>query len=174
MGVEGPPDRLVQPVAVLEFARVSLGVRKRHVRILRVQLETGHVHLDLLSRISEAAQADAASAKRVEEGLLQLPQLADGQRETMVSIGRQLDLSRQTNERIADTMEGFQQAITSLGETVEASSKALQEMRWDATAREERVASLLQHQTRWLVTFGWSAIGFAAIAAIVGLIVLLR
>ena len=92
----------------------------------------------------------------------------------MVSIGRQLDLSRQTNERIADTMEGFQQAITSLGETVEASSKALQEMRWDATAREERVASLLQHQTRWLVTFGWSAIGFAAIAAIVGLIVLLR
>ncbi len=131
-------------------------------------------HLDLLSGISEAVQADAASTKHVEEALSQLPQLADAQRETMVSIGRQLDLSRQTSEQVAGTMEGFQQAVTRLSETTEASSKALQEMRWDATAREERVATLLQKQTRWLLVFAWSAIALAAIAAVVGLIAILR
>jgi hypothetical protein len=141
---------------------------------IRDMSQTSQAHLELLSGISEAAQADAASAKRLEEGLLQLPQLADGQREAMVSIGRQLDMYRQTDERIAEAMEGFRQAITSLGDTVEASGKALQEMRWDATAREERVASLLLQQTKWLVTFGWSAISLAAIAAIVGLIALFR
>lgn len=134
--------------------------------------EASRRHLELLSTISDAATADAASAKRVEEGLVQLPQLADAQRETMVSLGRQLDLSRQTSERVADTMDQFREAVTKLSEATGASTRTLREMHQEAEVRDERAASLLQVQTRRLTMFAWSAIGLAVIVAVVGLIAL--
>ena len=131
-------------------------------------------HLELLSTISEAVAAGAASAKRVEESLIQLPQLADAQRETMVSIGRQLDLSQQTSGRVADTMDESREAITKLSVATEASTRTLREMHQEAGVRDERAAFLLQEQTRRLVMFAWSAIGLAVVVAVVGLIALFR
>ncbi|MEK7757025.1 MAG: hypothetical protein AAB385_07420, partial [Planctomycetota bacterium] len=58
--------------------------------------ETSKAQVELLSTMNHQMSVDGACVKRVEENLSQLPRLADAQRETMVSIGRQLDLSRQT------------------------------------------------------------------------------
>jgi hypothetical protein len=110
----------------------------------------------------------------VEENLSQFPRLADAQRETMVSIGRQLDLSRQTGDRVGTTLEGFQQAVTLLGEATGASAKALQEMRRNSLEREERVATILQEQTRRLTLFSVAALSASIVAAVIGIIALLR
>ncbi len=136
--------------------------------------ETSRKHLELLTAISDAVSLNAAGAKRVEESLVQLPQLADAQRETMVSIAGQLDLSRQTTERVAGAIEGFQQVLIKLGETSEMSTRTLQHMRLDAAAGEERVAELLEQQSKRLVVFAWSALGLCVVAAVLGLVALFR
>lgn len=136
--------------------------------------ETSKAQVELLSAMNHQMGVDGASVKRVEENLSQLPRLADAQRETMVSIGRQLDLSRQTGDRVGTTLEGFQQAVTLLGEATGASAKALQEMRSHASEREERVATILQEQTRRLTFFAVAALGASIVAAVIGIIALLR
>ena len=130
--------------------------------------------LELLTNISESAAAGAVCAKRAEEGMMQLPQLADAQREAMVSMDRHLDVSQQTTERLTGTMTEVRQALTSLGEATEASTKGLSDMRCDAAARDERVAGLLQKQTMRLTMFAWSVLVLALVAAAVGLVALLR
>ncbi len=112
--------------------------------------------------------ADLLSAKRVEESLSQLPKLADAQRETMVSIGRQLNVSREAGERMVDTVRDVGQTVTKVGEATEASTRNIQEMRWDAAARDERVAVLLEEQTRRFAIFAWVAIGLAVVAVAAG------
>jgi len=136
--------------------------------------ETSKAQVELLSTMKHQMGVDGACVKRLEENLSQLPRLADAQRETMVSIGRQLDLSRQTNDRVGTTLEGFQQAVTLLGEATGASAKALQEMRRTASEREERVATILQLQTRRLTFFAVAALGASIVAAVIGIIALLR
>jgi len=136
--------------------------------------EASKAQVELLSTIHHQMDVDSASDKRVDENLSQLPRLADAQRETMVSIGRQLDLSRQTGDRVGTTLDGFQQAVTLLGESTGASAKALQEMRLNASEREERVATLLHQQTRRLTFFAFAAVGASIVAGVIGLIALLR
>jgi len=136
--------------------------------------EASKAQVELLSSMNHQMSVDGACVKRVEENLSQLPRLADAQRETMVSIGRQLDLSRQTGDRVGTTLEGFQQAVTLLGEATGASAKAMQEMRRNASEREERVATILQEQTRRLTFFAVAAVGMSIVAAVIGIIALLR
>lgn len=136
--------------------------------------ETSKAQLELLSTMNHQMGVDGVCVKRVEESLSQLPRLADAQRETMVSIGRQLDLSRQTNDRVATTLDGFQQAVTLLGEATGASAKALQEMRRNSSEREERVATILKEQTRRLTLFSVAALSASIVAAVIGIIALLR
>ena len=136
--------------------------------------EASQKELELLSNISDSAAAGVACTKRAVEGLIQLPQLADAQREATVSIDRQLDVSQQTTERLTGTMAEVRQAITRLGEATEASTTGLNLLRCDAAARDERVAGLLETQTRRLTIFAWSALGLALVAAAVGLVALLR
>lgn len=130
--------------------------------------ETSQKELELLGAISRTVDADLLSAKRVEESLSQLPKLADAQRETMVSIGRQLNVSREAGERMVDTVRDVGQTVTKVGEATEASTRNIQEMRWDAAARDERVAVLLEEQTRRFAIFAWVAIGLAVVAVAAG------
>jgi len=136
--------------------------------------ETSKAQVVLLSKLNHQMGVDGACVKRVEENLSQLPRLADAQRETMVSIGRQLDLSRQTGDRVGTTLEGFQQAVTLLGEATGASAMALQDMRRTASEREERVATILQEQTRRLTFFAVAALSASIVAAAIGIFALLR
>jgi archaellum component FlaC len=135
--------------------------------------ETAHKQLDALVQISAATGADAASSRRIEENLSHLPQIADAQRETMVSIDRHLDASTQTNSRVVTTLEGVDHSVNKLGESTDASTRAVEKMRWDSAARDELIATLLQEQTRRLTMFAWSAIGVAVVAVIAGVVALL-
>ncbi len=136
--------------------------------------ETSRRELELLSTISESAGTSAASAKRTEDGLVQLPRIADAQRESMVSLRQQLDASQQTDERVAGAMGGVQEAVTKMGEATDASAKGLRDMRWEASACAEHVIKLVEAQTKRLTIFACSAIALALVAAAVGTFALFR
>ncbi len=136
--------------------------------------EASKTQLEALVAIGQRLEADGASFRRVEENLTQLPRIADAQRETMVSIGRQLDLSRQTSDKVGVTLDGFQQAVTLLGEATSASARALQDMRGESASREQRVASILEEQTRRLTMFAIAAVSLAALAAVVAVVALVK
>ena len=135
---------------------------------------TARAQTELLTSINELIGADAAAMKRVEASLSQIPTLADAQRETMVLIGRQLEVSSEASERVAGTMDDVQHAIAKLGESTDASTKAVEKFRWDTAARDEKLGSLIQEQTRKMAGFAWSAIALATIAAVIALVGLLR
>lgn len=127
-----------------------------------------------LSRIGESAAAGAASLKRVEEGLLQLPQLSDAQREALVSIVGHLEASREMNEKLASTLAELQQAVYRLNRASEESIETLQLIRSDALGRDKRVTSLLEAQTSRLGGVLWAILTLGGIAAILGMLAILR
>ncbi len=157
-----------------ERAESMAGSLTRLAESLEHLPDTSKTQLEHLTRINHQMGVDGACVKRVEENLSQLPRLADAQRETMVSIGRQLDLSRQANDRVAATLDGFQQAVTLLSEATGTSTKVLQDIRWDASAREERVAAILREQTRRLTIFAAAAGAATIVVGLIGIIALLR
>ena len=173
--------RVANPFNVIEKHLTAQGERmevvasqvNRLAEIVESLPDVTQRHLALLSNVGEAAAALATGTKRIEERLMPLPELADSQREAMVSIGRQLDEWRQTSGQITAALVEFEQALASLAEAIGQSGKVLQEMRHDEMSREQRVAALLEEQNRRLVVFGWCAIGAAAAAVVLGLIALL-
>lgn len=130
--------------------------------------------LEALCSISDAVSADAAARKRIEEELAQLPRIADAQRETMVSIGRQLEATRETNEHVGTAVSEVHRSVASLGDVTESSLKTLERLQAEATVREERLAAVFQEQGRRLAVVAWSAIGLATVVAGIFLVNLLR
>ncbi len=130
--------------------------------------------MDQLAGIGEELKSGTASTKRTEELLSHVPQMADAQRETMVSVGRQLDVLRQGNERGTESLVQLHEAIVRLSEATGASTTALKHMHVDSVAREERLTELLEEQTKRLTLFAWMAIAVAVTAMVLGLVALLR
>ena len=150
---------------------VSLEELAKHVALLS---DASGSQLDQFHRINEEVTVGGACAKRIEQSLSQLPQIADAQRETMVSIGRQLDVLRDTSSGVAKTLEGFGEAVSRLSEAGGASAEVLKSLRTDSAARGERIAALIEEQTKRLTVFASVAIAVAAIAAVLGLVALFR
>jgi hypothetical protein len=126
----------------------------------------------LLSDIKALLEAGAASTRRVEEVLSQIPRIADAQRETMVSIGRQLDLLREGGDRGIDAMAEFRDAVSKLGEETGTATTVLKEMHADLVADDERLARLLEERTRRLTIIASLAVAVAAVATLVGFVAL--
>jgi septal ring factor EnvC (AmiA/AmiB activator) len=132
--------------------------------------ESSRGQLDLLAKIGEKVAADAASHRNLEQSLSELPRLADAQRETMVAIGRQLESSRESSERVAAVLGGFKEGLSQVAEATSATGRAMEKTRWDAAARDDRLATILQEQTRRLTMFAVAAMSLAAVAALASVI----
>lgn len=114
---------------------------------------TSKSQLDLLNRIHALLEADLAGSKRIEAVLSQIPQIADAQRETMVSMGRQLDVLREMGDRSVASATSLQDAMSELARTTTDGTSAIKQMHVDSASREEQVVALLETQTRrvtWL------------------------
>lgn len=146
----------------------------RVVETLTDASTTSHQQLEVLSAIRESTTAGEAGRKRLEEELAQLPRLADAQRETMVSIGRQLDAAQSTDEKIAASMVEVNESVAGLAKVTEASRDTVAHLRTDAALREEHLASMLHEQGKRLTIVAWSAISLAGVVTIVFLVDLIR
>ena len=179
-GIEEQHPQLAESVERLERHLASQAEHTERIAGSLDRLGAGVVDLpeaarqqsELLSAIHQEASAQLACAKRIEESISQLPQTADAQRETMVSIGRQLDLSKEASDRVAAIIAEHHEVLGKLAEATTATTKALQEMRWDVSARDAQFSTLLTQHTKRFTLFAWSAIGLAVVAAIIGLLAL--
>lgn len=132
--------------------------------------DASRTQIDLLAKIGEKLSADAATSRNLEQSLSQLPRLADAQRETMVAIGRQLEASRESSERVATMLDGFHKGLAQVAESASATGRALEKTRWDSSTRDERLAAILQEQSKRLTTFAVAAISLASVAALASVI----
>ena len=130
--------------------------------------------LEVLTNIRETVTTEQARAGRIEESLAQWPRVADAQRETMVSISRQLDESREANAGTAAAVEGCRHAFVKVEETTVASTKALERYAGETRAGTERMAILLEEQAGRFQVFAWAAISLAGVAAVIALLAWLK
>ena len=128
------------------------------------------LHEQIAARIHD----QAACTARVEETLASLTPRIQEHRDTMVSIARHLESSRQANEKGAAAMEQFQRALTTLVEGVQASAGALNDLRTDALERQERLSAGVERQSRRLTWFAATAVALLAIGAAAGWVAVFR
>jgi len=126
--------------------------------------------LELLSSIRDSLDQNASRSKRMEDALSQWPQLADAQRETMVSIGRQLDAARQTDERLVQGLSQLHDAVRSLSAVTVSAAATAQQMHAETRLREEGLTRLLEKHTKQITLVAYGAMAVAAAAAGVGLL----
>jgi hypothetical protein len=136
--------------------------------------EASQTQNEVLSAIKQLAESAVTGAARAEERLSQIPRIADAQRETMVSIGRQLDLLRESGDREMEALSGLEQAVSRLAETAGASTAALKELHDDSLARDRHLREGIEKQTKRLTLFSALAVSIAAIAIVLGLVALFR
>lgn len=134
--------------------------------------EAARTQVELLSGITKHLENDADRAKRIEGLLSQLPHLADAQRETMVSVARQLDLAMEISGRQTGVLEECQGALSHLGDLATESTAALGKLYAESTEKEERLVRLITVQTSRLTLFCGAAIAVAAVAVVLGLLAL--
>ncbi|UCE59709.1 MAG: hypothetical protein JSU63_19985 [Phycisphaerales bacterium] len=136
--------------------------------------EAAKAQVDLLSKMSGLLEGDIESAKRIEAALSQLPHIADAQRETMVSMGRQLDVLREASDSETTTLDELRKGFSELAEAANASTSTLRQIHVDKASQEKELAQLLQEQARRLTVFAGVAVVLAFLAALIGLVALLR
>ncbi len=129
---------------------------------------------DLLEGMASRIDAGASAAKKAEESLSELPRIADAQRETMVSVARQLDLLHGSAERSAGALTEFRASVSHLGEAGDANLVALADLRADLRGLEARCLGEYRRQAAKLTLIGWTLTGLAAAALILMAIGLIR
>lgn len=136
--------------------------------------DASRAQLDALAAIKDQLASDGAGLHRLEESIAQLPQIADAQRETMVTIARHLEESRETTAKVVGTLDGFRESMAQVGEATSATGRAIEKIRWDHAARDERLTAILQQQAKRLSTFATAAFVLAAVATVAVVVALFR
>jgi len=136
--------------------------------------ESSRCQVELLTGVYERLEGDSHRLRRIDEQLCQLPQLADAQREALTAISRQLDGTRQTGERVAVALNGFEQGLRSLAEATASSENAMRTLHAELAAREHRISEALQGQSRRLMLLTCVCVGAALVGATFGVAALLR
>ncbi|UCF32424.1 MAG: hypothetical protein JSV78_08805 [Phycisphaerales bacterium] len=136
--------------------------------------ESSHAQQQALSGIREQLEAESVRARRLDENLAQWPRIADAQREIIVSVRHELDNSRQSTDRLSNTLTGLRETMSALDENTNASSTLLRQMHADSSAREARLATLLDQQTRQFTWLSRVTITIAVLAVAMSLVSLFR
>ncbi len=184
----GGPDRsggADEMKELVESVRADLTAQTQSVEAVRVTLERVAELLErvagdspqlaeLLTGMAGQIDAGAAASKKAEESLSELPRIADAQRETMVSVARQLDLLHGSAERSAGALTEFKGSVTHLGEAGDATLAALSELRADLRGIEARCLGEYRRQAAKFALIGWTLAGIASAALILAAIGLFR
>lgn len=129
---------------------------------------------DRMAPVNESAREQLRVLNDMNARISELPRLAQAQNEVITTIGLHLEATSQTQERISGTLDSFQRAVTHLGDATNASSAAFRQMHADSSAREERMALVLQDQTRRFTWIASMAITIAVVSAAISAVALLR
>ncbi len=182
--------------AMVPSTMVRAGRKERTELTLEKLQEGYHKVVDLVGSIQEHLDTQEQRTRQLVDAMSQLasnlsdlPQATAKQTEALNAVaesvresaarderlGKELiGAQRQTGDRVAGALGGLNQSVASLGEASQASTSALRKMHDDAADRDERLAVLFAEQTkRFTIVFSF-AITLAVIAAVTGVIALLR
>lgn len=134
--------------------------------------EAARMQAELLAGITRKLETGADQAKRIEGLLSQLPHIADAQRETMVSVARQLDTVVETGGKQSAALEECRSALSGLADLTSGSTAAITQMNAESTTRNEQLARLMITQTRRFTFFAIASMVLAAVAIVLGLLAL--
>lgn len=129
---------------------------------------------DALERIAKLLEHGDARGRKVEEHLSQWPQLADAQRELMVSIGRRLDDAAAGDDRRGAAVAALQSSLAALDKTIDGLSATLRHVHAEMIDRQEAIATRMAEQTRRLTWFVGGAVVTAVAAGTVAVVALVR
>lgn len=174
-----PNDRLIQLVDAINGH--LLGQRER-TELMNAALhrladglerfpEASKAEFQLLERVAADSGAAVTNLKRLSETLAQLPELADGQREAMVTLHRELERGRESDQQLRESLVGVGRGIAALSEATQGLRPMLDRLRCEVASGQERLLMIVErhaNRTTWLTvaTVSGSALGilFALIA----------
>lgn len=130
--------------------------------------------LGVLEHISEDVSAAVASLKRVESSLGEWAEWGDAQREVLHQLARTLDQLRETDGKIAASLDGLQHGVVELRESVTETSGMMRAFRTEWIERHDRLVLRIEQQTNRLTVLAIAAAGLGAVAALLGILAMTR
>jgi septal ring factor EnvC (AmiA/AmiB activator) len=106
---------------------------------------------DTLHAIVGQLEKGNTRSARIEELAGQFSKLTEAQRQALAGIGQQVEAAQKTDQRIVETLDTVQQALTTLGASCSASTQALKVLRMASAETDERMSKLVEQQGRRFV-----------------------
>ena len=125
-----------------------------------------------------AAQLEAGNdrARRWEAavGGLELPRLAEAQRQALDAIGQKLESAKQTEGRMLETLNGLGDAVSAWQEASGTATATLQGLQEAAARRDEHLATLVTEHSRRFTWFFVVTLVLAVAAIAMGILALVH
>lgn len=118
-----------------------------------------------LAAIAEQLECANERSARFEATLAELPKVADAQRQTLLAVRDEIESAKKTQDRLADSMSGFRDAVAGLTQSSTASLDTLKGLQSTAGERDERLVVLLTEHNRKFSRLFTVAIVLAAVLA---------
>jgi hypothetical protein len=106
--------------------------------------------------------------------LVDLPKIADAQREALQAIGREMQTGRQIDETMVQTVEHLREAVSTWSDNSNAAANAMNRLQETASKRDDRLAQLMTEQNRRFTWFMVLTAVLAVAATATGVLTLMR
>ena len=144
---------------------------KEVLTIARQQLDAIEA---LKSGLNDRLGEQAAVSQRIESGLAELPRMAAAQRESIANLETRWQEISSAQDGLAKALAQANGTQGRIEERLADAVRHLQRLGDDTTERGDKLLAAAATQARRLAVFGWSVLGLAAVATIVGLFALFR
>lgn len=128
----------------------------------------------LTERVAGRTDDQTACARRSEQSLAQLPKIAEAQQALMASLTQHLELSRQTTEKATGAIDQLHTTLAAIGESIQSSAEAVEEVRRVSSQGTEEVAELIRGEARRMMWFAIAVIALLALGIVAGWIAVFR
>ena len=106
---------------------------------------------ETLTRIADELHAGNERAEHWEDVITEFPKMAETQREALISVARQMEAVGSRDSQLAQSLESFRDAVSSLGDATTASSVAVKNLQMSALESHDRTAALMKEQNKRFV-----------------------
>ena len=133
---------------------------------------TGKDQAEKLASIATELHVGNERSARWENALSEFPRVADAQREALSAVARQMEAVGQRDDQMSQSLESFQEAVTSLGDATTASGVAFSNLQMSTLENQERTTTLMKEQNKRFMMLFVVTLVLAGVAIAAGLIVL--
>jgi hypothetical protein len=130
--------------------------------------------VELLKEMNRRWEVNTTARQSLDQKLAHLPNLADAQRETMVSISRHLEAGRESTDRETVALTELRTAVDAVGDATGASTRVVQQLLDQAEDRERGSVELLHTLVKRLTVLGVVLVSLVGVSVLLALLSLMR